>query len=206
MNPKAVLFDLDGVLIDSLECWFQAFNETIGRFGLKQIGREEFLRSYWGHSTEDNFGRLGLGEDAVKYCNSKHMVHTRSAIIMKGTLRTLEFVKNRAKVGLVTNTPRENTIKELEHFGLRDYFDAVVAGDDVLRKKPHPEMIYRACELLGVEPAEAVVVGDTDTDVKAGKSAGCTVVGINVPADFTINDLAELELVFTSLVSPTFSQ
>ena len=191
-KPKAVLFDLDGVLIDSFECWFSAFNETLKKFGLREIGKEKFSKKHWGESTERNFKSFGLGKEAVEYCHRMQMKHIDEIKAPEGLRKTLNLIKNTVKVGLVTNTPRENTEKILERFGLRDRFDAVVTGDDVVEKKPCPEMILRACELLGVEPGETILVGDTEADVRAGESAGCVVVGMNVRADLTISDLSGL--------------
>ena len=191
-KPKAVLFDLDGVLIDSIDCWLLAFNETLKKYGLRGLGKREFLRRHWGRSTEDNFKDFGLGEDAVNYCHSQQMRLISEIRLARNAKRTLEILKNRVKVGLVTNTPRENTRKILDSFGLTNCFDVVVVKEDVERGKPYPDMIIKACELLGVEPRSALVVGDTPSDLKAGKSAGCKVVGVNVKGDFTVRDLSEL--------------
>ncbi|MBC7110413.1 MAG: HAD-IA family hydrolase, partial [Archaeoglobi archaeon] len=73
------------------------------------------------------------------------------------------------------------------------FFDVIVTGDEVKAGKPHPEIILRACELLGVSPKEVVLVGDTQSDVIAGKSAGCrAVIGVGTEADFKISSLKEL--------------
>ena len=191
-KPKAILFDLDGVLVDSLECWFSSFNETLKKFGLREIGRKKFSKGYWGKSTERSFESLGFGREAVEYCHRVHLKHIDEIKVREDSRKILKLVKGMVKVGLVTNTPRKNTEKILERFGLRDSFDAVVTGDDVVEKKPRPEMILRACELLGVEPGETILVGDTEADVRAGESAGCVVVGMRVRADLTINELSEL--------------
>lgn len=190
--PKAVLFDLDGVLIDSFGCWFSAFNETLKKFGLDEIGEEKFSKRYWGQSTERSFEALGLGKDADEHCHRMQLKHIEKVNVPKGLRKTLKLIKSRVKVGLVTNTPRMNTEKILARFRLGGCFDAVVTGDDVVEKKPRPEMVLRACELLGVEPGGTILVGDTEADVGAGRSAGCVVVGMNVRADFTISELSEL--------------
>lgn len=191
-KPKAVLFDLDGVLVDSFECWFSAFNETLKEFGLREIDRKKFLDEYWGRSTERSFEALGLGKAAVGHCHRMQLKHIDEIKASKDVRKILLLIKKGVRVGLVTNTPRENTRRILARFGLEDCFDAVVTGDDVVEKKPRPEMVLRGCELLEVQPAETWVVGDTEADVEAGRSAGCVVVGLNAPADFTISELSEL--------------
>jgi len=61
-----------------------------------------------------------------------------------------------------------------------------------VNRKPSPDMVLRACEMLGVPPEKALMVGDTESDVRAGRSAGCRVIGINVDADWKIRDMYEL--------------
>ena len=196
---KAVLFDLDGVLVNSLECWLRSFNETLKKYGFGEVSKERFGKEYWGQSTESCFKSLGLGENAAEYCYLMQLKHIDEIKVPKGLREILKLIKSEVKVGLVTNTPRKNTEKILERFRLGDCFDVVITGDNVAEKKPCPEMVLRACELLGVEPGETLVVGDTEADVRAGKSAGCQVAGMKVPADFTISDLSELISILKSV-------
>jgi HAD superfamily hydrolase (TIGR01509 family) len=62
----------------------------------------------------------------------------------------------------------------------------------VNKAKPDPEIVLKACEFLDVEPEDVVLVGDTNSDVRAGKAAGCTVIGVNIGADYTVKDISEL--------------
>jgi len=189
MEIKAVLFDLDGVLIDTLDCWFQAINDTFRKYGRREISRDEFLREVWGYTYDRALGYLG--EEALAYCRARLTENLWRAKLIPGAREVLEFCKNRVRLGLVTNTPRENTLKELEMFGL-EYFDVVITADDAVNRKPSPDMVLRACEMLGVPPEKALMVGDTESDVRAGRSAGCRVIGINVDADWKIRDMYEL--------------
>jgi len=79
-----------------------------------------------------------------------------------------------------------------KNLGIDRYFDAIVTVDDVSRGKPSPEIVLKACDFLKVNPKDVLLIGDTDSDVKAGKTAGCTVVGVKIDADYTINSLSEL--------------
>ena len=67
-----------------------------------------------------------------------------------------------------------------------------MTSDDVKMSKPNPEIVVKACKRFKIEPKDVVLVGDTESDVIAGKKAGCKVVGINVIADYTIKNLSEL--------------
>ena len=95
---------------------------------------------------------------------------------------------------MITNTPKENVYKILKKFDLKKYFHTIVTGDEVINGKPDPEMVVKACNLLDVEPKDAVLVGDTGSDVIAGRSAGCIIIGINANAnaDFKIEQLSQL--------------
>ena len=97
------------------------------------------------------------------------------------------------KVGLVTNTPRENVNKILKHFQLSNHFDVILTGNDVKRGKPDADVV-KACERLNVKPGHAILVGDTKTDYQAGKAAGCSVicVGAKSAGDVHIEKLDEL--------------
>jgi len=199
MKIKAVLFDLDGVLIDTLDCWVQAFNDTYRRYGKKEISKEEFMENFWGHSTEKGISHLG--EDAVAYCNLRQIENLYLAKLIPGAKEILDFCSKRAKVALVTNTPRKNTHVELKMFGLEKYFDAVLTGDDVVNKKPSSDMVLKACELLGVKPTNAVLVGDTNSDLQAGRGAGCKVIGINMSGDWIVGDMFELKRLLDKILS-----
>lgn len=187
-----VLFDLDGVLIDSFEPWFIAFNQTLDHFGLAKISKEKFRRKFWGPELKINLDRIGLDEDAVRYCQSQYIGLIDKVKLYQNAKKILETVRRTYKTGLVTNTPKEGVSKILSHFRLGSYFDGVVTGDDVSVAKPNPEIVIKACGLLGVDPKDAILVGDTKSDVLAGRGAGCTVVGLNVDADKKIRDLTEL--------------
>jgi pyrophosphatase PpaX len=193
---EAVLFDLDGVLIDSFECWYQAFVQMLKAYGKAEISRETFRAQYWGPGLRHNLARLQLGEDAADYC-------TREQIKLIGLIKLSPSVKEvlrRAKVeyglkvGLVTNTPRANVTEIIERFQLTNQFDAILTIDDVTRGKPDAEIVLKACERLKVQPERAVLVGDTKADFQAGKAAGCLVLGIggNSAGDVHIEKLEEL--------------
>ena len=67
-----------------------------------------------------------------------------------------------------------------------------MTSDDVFRGKPNPEIVFKTCISLEVKPKDVLLVGDTDSDVLAGRAAGCKVIGINIAADYTINNITDL--------------
>ncbi len=200
---EAILFDLDGVLIDSFESWYQAFTAMLRAYGKKGLSRETFKEKCWGPDLRHNLGALQLREDAAEYCVREQIKLVGLIELIRDAKEVLQRTReeHKLKVGLVTNTPQENVNKILEHFQLAHYFDVVLTGDDVQKGKPDAEIVLKACERLRVQPEHAVLVGDTRTDYQAGKAAGCFVIGVgaNSAGDVHIEGLDEL---FTVLHDP----
>lgn len=191
MKPSAILFDMDGVLVNSLDSWLLALNAALKAFNHKEITRQEFIERYWGHDLYDNLEKMDLDKEVGTFCSSAYSEHLDAIEIYPDTRSTLEKLK-KCKKGVITNTPKECTHQILKKFDIEKYFDIVMTSDEVLRGKPYPDIVFKACSTLNVKPKNVLLVGDTDSDVKAGKAAGCTVVGINIKADYTIKRLSEL--------------
>jgi len=195
-NLEAVLFDLDGVLIDSFESWYQAFSRMLQTYRKPEMSRETFRARCWGPDLRHNLAALQLGEDAAWYVVREQQQLIGLVELMPHSEEVLRRTREdyQLKVGLVTNTPRANVDKILEHVQLADHFDAVLTGDDVERGKPDAEIVFKACERLAVIPEHAILVGDTRTDFQAGRAAGCLVIGVGLGSagDLHIERLEEL--------------
>jgi HAD superfamily hydrolase (TIGR01509 family) len=193
---EAVLFDLDGILIDSFESWYQAFSRMLQAYSKPEMSRETFRARCWGPDLRHNLTALQLGEDAAWYCVREQQQLIGLVELMPHAEEVLRRTREeyQLKVGLVTNTPRENVNKILEHFDLAGHFDAVLTGDDVERGKPDAEIVLKTCERLAVRPEHAILVGDTRTDFQAGRAAGCLVIGVGTGSagDLHIERLEEL--------------
>ena len=191
IKPSAILFDMDGVLVDSLDSWFASLNAALKAFNHKEITKEEFIEKYWGHDLNDNLEKMGLNEEVGRFCNNIYGHHVNEIYIYPNTKEALRKLKGYKK-GIITNTPKECAFQILKKFDIERYFDIVITSDEVYKAKPSPEIVLKACELLGVKPRDVVLIGDTNSDVKAGRAAGCIVVGVNINADYTISRLSEL--------------
>ena len=193
---KAILFDLDGVLINSFESWYQAFSAMLRAYGKGEASREMFKEHCWGPDLEHTLTTFNLSKEAGLFCITEQMKLVELIELYPGVEEVLSCVKTdyKLKTGLVTNTPRKNVHRTLEYFHLLNRFDVIVAGDDVTRGKPDAEMVFDACKQLNVNPENVLLVGDTDVDFQAGKSAGCTVIGIGVEStgDLYIKNLYDL--------------
>jgi HAD superfamily hydrolase (TIGR01549 family) len=188
---EAILFDMDGVIINSFESWYQAFTATLREFGKEEMGREEFKEKCWGPDLRHNLGVIDLDERAAKYCIHEQMNLIEKIELFQGIKEIFDGIKGKYKVGLVTNTPKENVYRILKHFNIFNYFDVIVTGDDVENGKPDAEIVIKACEMLKVGSKKALLIGDTESDFLAGKSAGCTVVGLRAEGDMRIENLDE---------------
>ena len=191
---KAVLLDMDGVLVKSKEAWFRAFKETAG------VERETFDTRYWGRDLNKNLAEIG--GDRVHFCEMVFPKHSDAVEIMGGVDEALKQLREAGlSLAIITNTTERCTRKILSGFGLEGYFQTVVTSDTVSQGKPHPEMVIHACSTLGVRPREAVVVGDSEEDMSAGQKAGCHTVGFKVDGDDRIEDLSELPQLITAISS-----
>ena len=93
---------------------------------------------------------------------------------------------------IITNTPSTCTHPILDHFNLTSYFHTIVCSDDVTKAKPDPALIIEACHRLQLHPKETVMIGDTESDIRAAKAAGCPIIGKNIQGNSTITTLSEL--------------
>lgn len=192
---KAIFFDLDGVILDSKEAWFNVFNQTRKKFKLKEISMDEFTKKVWGGSIEKDlkYFKSKTPEEIGKiYVNTFNKIVDKTKLIPKAEDVLKKIKQKKLKIGLVTNSYKKITNKVLKHHKILKYFDTVVCGDEVENDKPFPDEILVACERLKIRPEETVLVGDTKNDIKAGRAAGSFVIGYNIMADLKISSLEDL--------------
>jgi len=195
LEPSAILFDMDGVLVDTLDAWWLSLNISLKAFNYVTISKEEFIEKYWGHDLYDNLKTMNIPLEVGTYCNNVYGEHIDMIKIYPETKDTLQKF-SKYKKSIITNTPKNCTVQILKRFDIEKYFEFILTSDDVTMAKPDPEIVLKSCKMLNANPTEVVLVGDTESDVKAGKAAGCKVIGINVDADYTISNLSELTTIF----------
>lgn len=202
---KAVLFDLDGVLIDSLKTNYLAYNSTLKRFGKKKIGLKKYQDVFWGPHIDDcikiSFGNLTkeMMKKIADHYHKRRLEFTKFTRIYQNVIVILKKLKKKFKLGLVTSTVAFVTHKTLEYFDIKKYFDVIVCGDEA-KPKPAPDAIFKACNDLKIKPEEAIYVGDNFQDVDAGKRAKCFTVAVTTTSSIEelknagkiINNLNEL--------------
>lgn len=173
--PAAVLFDMDGVLIDSFGIWLAVMNATAQELGHPAISRAQLV---------DAFGQ-GLEEDVRRFYPGATVddVRTSFARAMPGHLHEVrvdpeagevlrELGRQGVRRAVVTNTQDDLAGAVLQAAGLADAVDFVSALSPGVREKPAPDLVLRALEALGVEAPAAGMVGDTDFDARAAAAAG----------------------------------
>jgi HAD superfamily hydrolase (TIGR01509 family) len=196
---KAVIFDMDGVIIDARDWHFGALNSALELFG-ESITYQDHLDRFDGLPTKTKLKMLSQDSRVPQ-----HLHKIIEAIKQERTLRQaahlcfpkLEHLlliswlkKNGQKVGLATNSVKQTTFAMLGFAGLANEFDVILTNEDVVSSKPDPEIYLKSCQLLGLKPAEVLVVEDNINGINAAKSAGCLVVEVASPSEVTIALLA----------------
>lgn len=176
---QTLLFDLDGTLLDSREAVIEAVAQTADQLAPGLFSRNELLHRF-GESLDDFLfaiaeaaGEIDKDEVSQQYFAfvRKH-IHLHSKLF-PGVQEGLELLKNAGcQLAVVTNKQREFAVAGLELAGIDSFFDAVVAVDDVSRGKPSAEPVLRALSIMGKQPEEALMIGDSRYDVVAAWEAG----------------------------------
>lgn len=181
--PGAVVFDCDGLLLDTEVCWTEAESELFARYG--RTFDLEAKKALIGGSMDSSgrvFERLldqpgrarELAAELYVLVLEKVRAHAEP---LPGARELVAAVDGRPRA-VASNSPRELLLTALERGGFAHDFAVVVAADDVPSPKPAPDLYLRACELLGVAPADAVALEDSATGVAAARAAGLYVVGV----------------------------
>ncbi|MCC4116290.1 phosphoglycolate phosphatase [Aromatoleum toluclasticum] len=183
---RAVLFDLDGTLLDTIHDLADAANLMLGEVGRPARPLEQ-IHSFVGKGIPNLVRRCmtedaEAGEDEIEQAVAvfrRHYadVNGRSTRIYPGVIETLEAMRAmELRLACVTNKAEAFTLPLLERMGLTSYFGAVVSGDTLPVKKPDPAVLHHACELLGVRSPQALMIGDSANDALAARGAGMPVL------------------------------
>ncbi len=183
---KAVIFDMDGVLVDNRDVHIESFLQWCSLHGVS-MNREKVL-SYFGMSNDEIFpavlGRDDLTkEELYNFGQEKEEIYREkfaSEIApTKGLVDMLDGLKELGiKMAVGSSGMRKNVDFVLEKCGIGDYFEAVVDGDQLTRAKPDPEVFLKAAERLGVAPSETLVFEDSFAGIAAARAAGMKVVAL----------------------------
>ena len=193
---KAVVFDMDGVLIDAREWHYEALNRALGLLGY-EITRYEHLTTYDGLPTKRKLRMLsverGLPEELHGFLNSLkqqytlELVATRCKPVFHHQYALSQLKAAGYKLGVASNSVRRTVEEMMERSDLMRYLDVMISNEDVSRPKPDPEMYLAALDRLGVRAEETVIVEDNENGVKAATAAGTNVLVVDGPDDVTLD-------------------
>ena len=181
---KAVLFDLDGTLIDTAKDLGFALNLQRVRHGLEYLP-DSVIRPYASHGSK---GLLAIGFGLMpehpdfeqmrsEYLDIYNEVFTRAPELFDGMVEVLDYIEgNGLRWGIVTNKPKRFTEPLLQSISLFERAACVVSGDSAARPKPYPDSLLMACEQAKVNPADCIYIGDAQRDIEAGRAAGMKTV------------------------------
>jgi beta-phosphoglucomutase len=186
----ALLFDMDGVIVDSNPLHRQSWALFNSRYGVPTT--EDMQQRMYGRRNDeiirDFFGGALPPEEVAARGNAKEELYREmmaarvEEFLVPGIRQFLERHKN-MPMGLASNAEPENVALVLNRAALRPYFRAVVDGLQVRHPKPHPEAFLRVAELLQVEPANCIVFEDSFSGVEAAVAAGMRVIGLSTTFD-----------------------
>ncbi len=205
-SVQAVLWDMDGVLLDSEKLCQQAFVDVVGREGLVDNPAQKYLETVGlNHkSTVDWYMPLVKQRDRAEYFyqavrDRYTQIIEQELELKSGVLESLNAVQ---ALGLpqmvVTSSSSAIANEKLNRMNIRDYFVDVIGGDQVEQGKPNPEPYLKACDSLSLAPENALVVEDSPNGVAAGVAAGAMVV--HVP-DLLVTDPAWVNEIYDALES-----
>ena len=205
---KAVIFDMDGVLIDSEQSYHDINKKIFKDMGLiiTDSEYEPFIGGddarLWAY-VKDKFNLKYSVEELlqIEFEEDIKFFENSGKPAMDGVLKLLNNLKeNNIKIGLASSSMRGLVEAILKGLKIRDYFEVIVCGDEVTNGKPEPEIFLKASSLLEVEPNQCVVIEDSTNGVKAAKSAGMKCLG-TVNENSGKQDLSRADKIVNGLVA-----
>ncbi len=197
---KAIVFDMDGVLIDAREWHYEALNRALGVFGFT-ISRYDHLVTYDGLPTRKKLELLSRDQNLPAglhaFLNDLKQAYTIELIHAHCKPRFQhEFALSRLKaagyqLAVASNSVRRSIELMMEKSALAPYLSAIVSNQDVTRPKPDPEIYLKAFRLLGVTPAETLVVEDNPHGIAAARASGAHVMVVEDQNDVTWDRVTE---------------
>ena len=197
---KAVIFDMDGVLIEAKDWHYEALNQALGLFGL-EVTRHEHLTTYDGLPTKDKLIMLsrdkGLSPALHDFINEMKQQYTMDMVYkfckpMFHHEFALSHLKQEGyKLAVASNSIKNSISVMMDKARLADYLEFFISNQDVSKGKPDPEMYNLAITKLGLTPAECVIVEDNENGIRAAKASGAHVLEVATVYDVNYQNIKQ---------------
>lgn len=183
---KAVIFDLDGLLVDTEMISFEIYKRLLEKYDIS-FSLTDYVQNYSGKTEENNVARLievfnlpwSLSEGLEMVFALEKQLLQKDVGLKKGAMNLLnELKKKDVQIALATSSIKERAFQILSKHNLIDYFDVFVFGPECQHGKPYPDIFQIACEKLGAHPEECLVLEDSENGIQAAFSANIPVICI----------------------------
>ncbi len=184
LKVKGILFDLDGTLVDSKEAYREALKAAFAAFGQKNVREEVMMeipkRLEQNLPLNDILGGLDIEKFLEIYLKTYYQATMHKSKPLPNIYETLEELSKRAKLAIITmrHFPKQKIFQELKQFGLAKYFHPIITALDTNKPKPSPEALFKCSKIMGINTCDCAFVGDSVTDIRAGKAAGAKTVAV----------------------------
>jgi HAD superfamily hydrolase (TIGR01509 family) len=183
LKAKGIFFDLDGTIVDSRQAYYEAARTAFQAMGQEPPEMKVALEIPRMLERKQQINDLIKGDTRKflqAYLKTYYSITTEKTKPLPNVSTTLETLSRKAKLALITMRafPKERIIKELEHFRLAKYFTYVVTALDTHKPKPSPEALIKSVKALDVQMCDCIIVGDSISDMRAGKAAGSKTVAV----------------------------
>ena len=195
---KAIIFDMDGVLIDAKDWHYEALNKALALFGFS-ISRYDHLVTYDGLPTKKKLEMLtlerGLPKGLHQFINDLKQIYTMEMIFQKcKPVFYHEYALSRLKaegyrLAVASNSIRQTVELMMEKSNLARYMDLMLSNQDVSKPKPDPEIYNTAIARLGLKPEECLIVEDNQNGIKAAQASGANVMIVSSVEDVNYTNI-----------------
>ena len=191
---KAVLFDMDGVLIDAKDWHYEALNKALEIFGYS-ISRDAHLTTFDGLPTKQKLKMLSASRNlptglhdflnALKQSHTMSIMHQKCKPTFNHQYAMSKLKSDGKLLGVCSNSVRQSVVSMMKLSKLNEYLSVIYSNEDVSAGKPNPEMYVSAMNELGVAPHETLILEDNDHGIEAALASGAHLMKIGVPGDVT---------------------
>ncbi len=216
---EVLLFDFDGTLFDTWPAIYEAYLTTYRHFNpgksTEHIAKIQNRHGDYVAVFKEVFQVSEFDKQIEKYLHSTYLAcAVKSSILFNGVQEVIDLLEEKGyRWGIVSNKKQESIKQIIECSVLSKNYECLICEEDVTHKKPHPEPLLKACNILGIPPIQALYIGDAVTDIEAANAAGMDgalalygyiddqEAAMRSKASYYISDIRELPLLLSSAIS-----